>query len=140
MCIKSFCLFPCMWHDRINENVWTNLVHFLFFHFDLPANVECSILWTVVIRCPTQFKVFIMAVVFQVHICSSVSRMLLKISKVILIFFFQSRDRFQQSDKRDGNSSTSRFGLSLSTLGDINKDGYGGKHQEFYNVPQRFLV
>jgi hypothetical protein len=82
-----------------------------------------------------------MAVVFQVQICS-VSRFLLKISNEVLIYFVfsQFRDRFREFHKRDGKNSTSRFGLSLSTLGDINKDGYGGKQQEMYNVLQRFLV
>jgi hypothetical protein len=56
------------------------------------------------------------------------------------IFSLQTDDSFRELHVRDGNNSTSRFGLSLSTLGDINKDGYGGKHQQIYNVPQRFLV
>ncbi|PNF38619.1 hypothetical protein B7P43_G02308, partial [Cryptotermes secundus] len=33
--------------------------------------------------------------------------------------------RFREFHKRDGKNSRSRFGLSLSTLGDINKDNYG---------------
>ena len=60
-----------------------------------------------------------------------------------MLFWFsspQSDDSFREFHVRDGKNSTSRFGLSLSTLGDINKDDYGGKHQEIYNVPQRFLV
>jgi len=36
-----------------------------------------------------------------------------------------SGDSFQEYHILDGKNSTSRFGLSLSTLGDINKDGYG---------------
>ena len=183
---KTF-LFPCMWHVRLSKNVGTNLVYFSLFYFDLPANFECNILWTVLFRSTTQIKVSVecnilwtvlfrsttqikvsvecnilwtvlfrsttqikvsvecnilwtvlfrsttqikvsvecnilwtvlfrsttqikvsvefnilwtvlfrsttqikvsvMAVVFQVHICSSVSRLLLKISNVILIFF-----------------------------------------------------
>ena len=96
----------------------------------------------VVLSSATQIKVSVMAVFFQVHICSSVSRLLLKISNIILIFFSPTQvdDSFKKLHVRDGKISTSRFGLSLSTLGDINKDGYGGKHQEIYNVPQRFLV
>ncbi|XP_063227924.1 integrin alpha-PS2 isoform X2 [Bacillus rossius redtenbacheri] len=33
--------------------------------------------------------------------------------------------RFSQFDVRDGTNSKSRFGLALSSLGDINKDGFG---------------
>jgi len=93
--------------------------------------------------CPAgheRVKVSVMAVDIQVHICSSVSRPLLKISNVILIFSPQPDDSFLEFHVRDGKNSTSRFGLSLSTLGDINKDGYGGKYQEIYSVLQRFLV
>jgi hypothetical protein len=60
-----------------------------------------------------------------------------------MLFWFSSTqfdDSFQEFHVRDGNNSTSRFGLSLSTLGDINKDGYGGKHQDIYSVLQRFLL
>ena len=82
---KSFCFLVCDM-QRVSKNFWTNLVYFLPFYFDLPANIECSFLWTVVFRSAAQFKVSIMAVVFQVHFCSSVSRFLLQITNVILIF------------------------------------------------------
>lgn len=40
--------------------------------------------------------------------------------------FFQNY-RFYERNTRIGFNSKSRFGLALSDLGDINKDGYGGK-------------
>ncbi|XP_069683383.1 integrin alpha-PS2 isoform X1 [Periplaneta americana] len=45
----------------------------------------------------------------------------------IYIFYqgMRFRDRFRGFHIRDGKNSRSRFGLSLTTLHDINKDGYG---------------
>ncbi|PSN37770.1 hypothetical protein C0J52_13179 [Blattella germanica] len=45
-----------------------------------------------------------------------------------IYIFYQTRDfdrRFRSFDLRDGKNSRSRFGLSLTSLGDINRDGYG---------------
>lgn len=38
---------------------------------------------------------------------------------------FFSQNKFQSLDTRDGVNSRARFGLSLTSLGDINLDGYG---------------
>lgn len=45
-----------------------------------------------------------------------------------IVFLFQA-GKFSSMNSRDGLNSKARFGLSLASLGDINKDGYGGKSQ-----------
>lgn len=36
--------------------------------------------------------------------------------------------KFNQLHIKDGKNSKGRFGLALTTLGDINKDGFGGNY------------
>ncbi|CAG2059731.1 unnamed protein product, partial [Timema podura] len=42
----------------------------------------------------------------------------------IYIFYQGKQNKFQRFDVRDGKNSKCRFGLALTSLGDINKDGF----------------
>lgn len=43
----------------------------------------------------------------------------------MIIIFFPPQNKFSALDTRDGVNSKARFGLALTTLGDINLDGFG---------------
>lgn len=54
-----------------------------------------------------------------------------QLNSLMIIFKFQGR--FMKLDELDGVNSKSRFGLSLTSLGDINLDGYTGQCEQKKN-------
>ncbi|XP_033331338.2 integrin subunit alpha inflated isoform X1 [Megalopta genalis] len=51
--------------------------------------------------------------------------MTIETGRVYVIYQGAGPEKFRRVDSRDGESNRGRFGLSLSSLGDIDRDGYG---------------
>nr|XP_031836147.1 integrin alpha-PS2 isoform X2 [Nomia melanderi] len=51
--------------------------------------------------------------------------MTIETGRVYVIYQGAGPEKFRKVDSRDGESNRGRFGLSLSSLGDIDRDGYG---------------
>ncbi|OAD60277.1 Integrin alpha-PS2 [Eufriesea mexicana] len=51
--------------------------------------------------------------------------MTIETGRVYVIYQSVGPEKFRKIDSRDGESNRGRFGLSLATLGDIDRDGYG---------------
>lgn len=48
--------------------------------------------------------------------------------RVYVVYQGRETYKFRDLHTRDGKNSKSRFGLALTSLGDINKDGFGGMY------------
>ncbi|CAL7950339.1 unnamed protein product [Xylocopa violacea] len=53
------------------------------------------------------------------------SEMSIETGRVYVIYQGQGSEKFRKAHFRDGESNRGRFGLSLASLGDIDRDGYG---------------
>ncbi|KAL0113860.1 hypothetical protein PUN28_011297 [Cardiocondyla obscurior] len=51
--------------------------------------------------------------------------MTIETGRIYIIYQGHSTEKFRKFDTRDGESNRGRFGLSLASLGDIDRDGYG---------------